>query len=290
MAAEKIEHFIGIDGGGSGCRVAIAKADGTVIGKGKAGSANATTDMDGTIAHIREALAMAADNAGLSDPVLAQAVAHAGVAGAMTREQADQISNALPMETIVTEDKVTALKGALGDREGVLMAIGTGSLIGAAHGGQQRFMGGYGFILSDQASGAWLGRSLLAEVLLCHDGLVPPTTLTRAVFEDFDNDPNAIVAFAASAAPRDFGAFAPRIVKAAKSGDPLALNLMQSGSIYLTQALDTLGLSRSDVLCLVGGLGPSYADWLMPNHQAQLADAEGTPLDGALALAFEQAG
>ncbi len=289
MAPDRIEHIIGIDGGGSGCRVAITERNGNTLGKGKSGPANATSDMEATIRHIREALELAADEAGLADPVLAKARAHAGIAGALTRDQFDEIAKALPMPTKVTEDKVTALKGALGDRDGILLAIGTGSLIGAARKGKQRFMGGYGLILSDQASGAWLGRGLLTETLLCHDGLTPPSDLTRKTLESFDDDANAIVAFAATASPRDFATLAPKVLKAAGDGDPVALTLVQAGSIYLTNAIDTLGLGRNEVLCLAGGVGPSYADWLMPNHKSRLAPAEGTPLDGALALAREAA-
>lgn len=290
MVGQKIEHIIGIDGGGSGCRVAIANRSGNILGKGEGGPANATTDMDGTIRHIREALSLAADEAGLTEPGLSKAQAHAGIAGVLTPAQAGQITEALPMPTRVTEDKITALRGALGDRDGILLAIGTGTLIGASHKGAHRFLGGYGMILSDQASGAWLGRSLLTEALLCHDGLAPPSDLTRQIMDSFEDDPNAIVAFAASATPRDFASYAPAIAKAAKTGDPMALNLMQTGSIYLTHAIDTLGLARTDVLCLAGGLGPSYADWLMPNHKAHLAPPEGSPLDGALLLADFAAG
>ena len=289
MAVTKIEHFIGIDGGGSGCRVAIADQAGDVLGKGEAGPANATSDLGGTVRNILEALDLAADEAGLADPQLRAAKAHAGIAGAITRQQCESISKALPMDTTVTEDKDTALRGALGDRNGILLAIGTGTLIGAVHNQTTRFIGGWGFVLSDQASGAWLGRNLLTEVLLCHDGLSPPTGLSRRVFGDFDEDPNAIVTFAATAKPADFARLAPAVAKAATSGDPLGLNLMQAGSIYLTGAIDAIGLGRSDVLCLSGGLGPAYGEWLMPSHQAKLADAEGTPLDGALALALDHA-
>lgn len=286
MAVAEIEHFIGIDGGGSGCRVAIADATGKVLGKGEAGPANATTDLAGTVRNILDAVDLAADDAGLADPQLRAAKAHAGIAGAITPQQCESIAKALPMDTTVTEDKETALRGALGDRDGILLAIGTGTLIGAAHKENTRFLGGWGFVLSDQASGAWLGRNLLSEVLLCHDGLSPPTGLSRTIMADFDDDPNAIVAFATTAAPHDFAEFAPKVAKAATSGDPLGLNLMQAGSIYLTGAIDAIGLGRSDVLCLSGGLGPFYSEWLMPSHQAKLGPAEGTPLDGALALAL----
>ncbi|MCV6591442.1 MAG: hypothetical protein OIF48_00705 [Silicimonas sp.] len=289
MAVTTFQHIIGIDGGGSGARVAIAERDGKVVGKGTSGPANATSDLDGAIANIREALAQAADEAALPDPVIAAACAHAGIAGAISETEQTKIAEALPMKTTVTEDKQTALKGALGDRDGILLSIGTGSLIGARRKRKIRFLGGYGLPVSDQASGAWLGRMLLTETLLCHDGLAPPTALTRRIMDEFDNDAASIASFAAQASPAEFARFAPQITEAADDGDPIAMNLVQGGSIYLTQAIDSLGLGRGDVLCLAGGLGPAYAPWLMPSHRRHLADPAGTALDGALALARKAA-
>ena len=284
-----IKHIIGIDGGGTGCRVAIATPDGAVLGKGVGGPANATTDIDAAIRHIKEALAQAGDDAGLADPAIAAAVAHAGIAGVLTKDHAQTIADALPMDTAVTEDAVTSLRGGLGTRDGILIALGTGTLIGQLRKGNQQFIGGWGLVLSDQASAGWLGRSLLSEALLCHDGLAPPSDLLRRALEQFDDDPKVISAFAATASPGDFAEFAPKVTEAAKDGDPVALSLMQTAAIYLTDAIDTLGLDGNEVLCLAGGLGPTYAPWLTPGHRAKLAPVEGTSLDGALALAAERA-
>ena len=285
MTNTKIDYFVGIDGGGSGCRAAISDRAGKLLGQGTAGPANATSDLEGTLAHIKEALTEAADEAGLPDPALAAARGHAGIAGVLDQNIAQTIADAMPMPTTVTEDTLTSLQGALGQRDGILLAIGTGTVIGVSREGKQTFIGGWGLTLSDQASGAWLGRELLVQVLLCHDGLTPPSDLSRRALEHFDDDPNALVAFAAKATPADFAQLAPDIVSAAESGDPMGLNLMQTGAIYLTKAMDVLGLGRDETLCLTGGLGPSYGPWLTPNHRAQISPAEGTALDGALKLA-----
>ncbi|MDA8585660.1 N-acetylglucosamine kinase [Rhodobacteraceae bacterium] len=290
MTNTTIKYIIGIDGGGSGCRVAITDRDGTLLSESEAGPANATSDLDGTIANIKAALTDAVDEAGLPDPELAHARGHAGIAGVLDLEDAQTIADAMPMPTTVTEDTVTSLQGALGDREGILLSIGTGTVVGVSRDGIQSFIGGWGLTLSDQASGAWLGRELLREVLLCHDGLAPPSDLTRRALEHFDDSPNQIAAYAAKATPAEFAILAPEVVLAAENGDPLGLNLMQAGAIYLTNAIDVLGLGRSETLCLTGGLGPSYKQWLTPNHRSCIAAPEGTALDGALWLAEAAAG
>ena len=108
--------------------------------------------------------------------------------------------------------------------------------------------------VSDEGSGAWLGREALRRVLWAHDGRAPWTDLLRALFEQFLNDPHAIVRWTFKASPRDFGALAPLVVEHAKSGDHAGIELMQSAAAHidaLAARLIGLGVLR---LSLVGGL------------------------------------
>jgi len=61
---------------------------------------------------------------------------------------------------------------------------------------------------------------------------------------------------------------------------------MQEGANYITKALDVVGWTSAEALCLTGGLGPAYARWL----HLPTVTAKGTALDGALALAARAAG
>lgn len=278
-------HILGVDGGGSGCRAAITDRAGQVLGRGESGPANATSDMERAVANVRAAVAAAADAGGLDAAALRAAVAHVGLAGVMTAAAAAHIAARLPVGAVtVTDDRPTCVAGALGARPGVLMAIGTGSFAALSRGGTLRFAGGWGFQVSDQASGAWLGRALLERVLLAHDGLVPHSDLTRATLDRF-GDPGAIVGFAAAASPADFAAHAPEVLRAARAGDDAGQALMRRGADYLARVLDRFGLRETEILCLTGGLGPAWADWLPEPAAARLAAAEGTALDGALRLA-----
>ena len=42
-----MEFVLGIDGGGTSCRAALATADGAVLGRAKSGAANIRTDLTG---------------------------------------------------------------------------------------------------------------------------------------------------------------------------------------------------------------------------------------------------
>lgn len=280
-------YCIGVDGGGTGCRAAVARADGTIISRGNGGPANVTSNAQEAVANTRTAILQAAENAGLSKADLDGARVHFGLAGVLGQREMDLVAEASPVANArVTDDRAISLAGALGGRNGVLLAIGTGTIIAASRDGRQQFVGGWGLHLDDQGSGAWLGQNLLRDVMLAHDGLAPETDLIRATRATFGGTDD-IVRFAATAGPGDYAELAPEIVAAARAGDATALSLMRRGSEYFARALDVLGLGAGDVLCLSGGLGPHYHPYLPELHTRRIEPAAGTALDGAVRLARE---
>ncbi|MFW2588664.1 BadF/BadG/BcrA/BcrD ATPase family protein [Sagittula sp. SSi028] len=280
-----MQIYIGVDGGGSGCRAAVGLGDAAPVGFGAAGPANVFSDFDGAIGNVRSAIGQAVAQAGVAPNASATARVHLGLAGVLDAAMAQRVAQALGGDPRVTDDRPTMLAGALGGGEGALAAIGTGSFVARRCGGDLRAVGGWGLVLSDEASGAWLGRALLAETLAAQDGMVGATALTRDTLAHFGT-PSDVVAFAASAAPHAFAVFAPSVVAAAQAGDVTAVRLMTRGADWIEQALLATGADPAEPLCLTGGLGTAYVDYLTkPWH---LADPIGTALDGALILAREQ--
>lgn len=280
--------LIGIDGGGSGCRVAIAEPDGKRLGEAQDGPANFTSDRNAALTHVRRALNAALAKAALSADILATAAAHAGLAGVQTEVDAAAVKSGLLIpHLVVTDDRPTAITGALGDDEGVLLAIGTGTIFGRKTGTDLRFVGGWGSRLSDHGSAAWLGRALLEQVLLARDGMRPETGLTRATFAAFERDPNALVYFARDAGAEALAAYAPSVTEAADAGDVTGLTLMRAGATALSDALTALDPDARLPVCLTGGLGPRYAPYLTEMVRARLIVPKGSPLDGALLLASQ---
>lgn len=281
-----IDHkqiYVGVDGGGTGCRAVIGTAN-QVLGEGRGGSANVTSDPNSAIRSVLGAIDNACAAAGLHD--LSNAHAHIGLAGVLTAQQAGSVRAAMPFGAAsITDDRPTTLAGALGSNDGIVAAIGTGSFIGSRRGADFRYIGGWGLALGDEASAAWLGRSALSETLLACDGMQDETDLTKTVFDKFGDDANAIVDFATTATPADFGAFAPFVTDAGKTDDSIATRLMKDGGLYIELAFACLKPRKGEPFCLTGGLGPSYAPFLSPAAQEWLRPGEGSALDGALTLA-----
>ncbi len=276
--------LIGIDGGGTSCRIAVVR--GGVRSEVTGGSTNVTTDVKAAVQAIVAALHEVAGIAGLSMDVIRNSYAYVGLAGVTGPEMARTVAGELPLDRcVVEEDRRAAVVGALGSDDGAVAGIGTGSFVARQTAGGFRSVGGWGIVLGDEASGAWLGRGILSRVLSVVDGMADATELTGAVFSEFDNDPAALVAFSATASPGDIASFARPVIDAAASGDPAARDLMETGAGYIERALSVLGWSPDEKLCLVGGVAGHYAPFLSPAAANAVVPAKARALDGALALA-----
>lgn len=278
--------IIGIDGGGTGCRVAIGTLADGVIARAEGGRANVASDPRLAIRNIIETVEAAAANGAICVDHLRTATIHLGLAGVMTVQDAQMVAAAIPYQNVtVTDDRPTALVGAFGRRDGFLLSVGTGTIAAGRKEGAFRSVGGWGFHVGDQASGSWLGKKCLRQVLLCHDGITWHSDLTRALFSKFGNDPNEVVAFSMSAKPGDYGAFAPEVVKWAQAGDPIGKKIMLKGATHLLRCLRALQFNAGDPLCLTGGVGPHYASYLPDDVTAGQVSRKGNALDGSFALA-----
>lgn len=280
-------HILGIDGGGTSCRAAVADRQGVVLGRGRSGAANILTDPNSAIVSITEAARAAFRDAGLDEDGVADASAFLGLAGTNVGDLTRYVRDRLPFRhTDIDSDGLIALQGALGDGDGAVAILGTGSIYMGRLEGVTRYVGGWGFVVGDLGGGARLGHALLQEALLAHDRVHPPGSATEAVLAEFRHDPRNIVEFARLSKPGDFGRFAPLVFEHAGKGDACALALIEAAAAAVNESLDAIAtLSGAPRLCLLGGLAPLYPPWLAERHRSILVEAEADALAGAVALA-----
>ncbi|MGB5558908.1 MAG: BadF/BadG/BcrA/BcrD ATPase family protein [Paracoccaceae bacterium] len=278
--------LVGVDGGGTGCRAAIARGDLSILAQAEGGRANVSTDFKLAVQNVLEVIKDAALKAGISIDELHSASVHLGLAGVISDDIAKRVTRALPYPAVTaTDDRLTTVAGALGEHDGFLVAVGTGTIVAARQVDTIRCVGGWGFHVSDQASGARLGRRLLEETLLCYDNIRAHSDLTRSTLAKFHGDPNRIVDFSVDAKPGDYGRFAPDVVVAAKADDVVGREIMIEGAAYLERGLQTLGFEAGDRLCLAGGIGVHYLPLLSDEFIRNVVAPLASPVMGAVRLA-----
>ena len=170
------------------------------------------------------------------------------------------ISHPHPFAGLVcTSDAQAACVGAHAGRDGGIVIVGTGSIGWANLAGQSHRVGGWGFPVSDEGSGAWLGSEAVRRVLWASDGLTPWTDLLRAIFEQFGSDPHAIVRWTSTARPRDYAQ--PRAARRRACGERATgwpRTSCRAAALHidaLATRLIELGATR---LSLMGGLADAH--------------------------------
>ena len=276
--------YIAIDGGGTSCRFALKTPVG--VATVRRGSANVFSDYAVALETMNAGLEELAALAGLDAPQLVDIPLYAGLAGVVDSAVARSVAEGLPSRhALIEDDRHSAVIGALGGQDGSLIGIGTGSFLARQMQGNISFVGGYGPVLGDEASGSWLGRGLLRRALLVLDGLEDTSDLVESCLDELQHDVAQIVRFTVAAQPADYGAYAPRVVRAAKNGDAAGRILMSAGADYICKALVAMGREPGERVCAIGGVAAHYADFLPSEIAASMVDPAGEALDGALELA-----
>jgi glucosamine kinase len=283
--------LLGVDGGGTRCRARLCDHPGRVLGEGIAGPANIRFGIEESFAAVLDATYQCFAAAGLSPDALQRTTACLAVAGAsepVDLAAARQYRHPFH-RAVLTTDAHAACVGAHQGGDGGVIIVGTGSVGWGVMGERQVRVGGWGFPVSDEGSGAWLGCEILRRTLWAYDGRIDMRGLLVRVMHEFNGNPHEIVRLMGHARPRDFGRFAPFVVEFASEDDAIAVELMQlaAGHIDVMAArLEELGVTR---IALSGGLAASMEGWLAPATRDRLVPAAGDALSGALLLARAEA-
>jgi N-acetylglucosamine kinase-like BadF-type ATPase len=233
-------YYLGIDAGGTKTRCLLADET-TVLAKAMTGGSNIVRTGE---AQAREALVAAVYQVCATaqiSPGQIRAIC-IGAAGAARPEMAAKIRNILAElapeiakpKIEVVGDTVIALEAAFGTGPGVIAIAGTGSIVyGRDAAGHTARAGGWGFAVSDEGSGHWIGRHAVSAILhACDQGL--DTKLTAMVLHAWKlTSLDDLVQQANSTPPPDFPRLFPIVLRAADEADPIARDLLADAGANL---------------------------------------------------------
>lgn len=281
------ELRLGVDGGGTGCRARVETAAGEVLGQGLAGPATTRLGVEQAWASVRTAMEAAIAEAELTPGEIAGIAAGVGLAG-VGRKGAMEALAALPhpfASIVFISDGLAACLGAHAGRDGAIVIAGTGSIgIGRVEGRDLR-VGGYGFPISDEGSGADLGLQAVRLALRARDGRLESTALLREVMARFNDDPAEAVAWMDRATATDYAAFAPLVMRRADQGDAAGRRIVQDAAGQIDALVRALFEQGAPRVALLGGLSSAIEPWLSPDVRRRLKPPEGDAVSGAIIAA-----
>lgn len=326
------EWVLGVDSGGSGMRVALARrsvpgAEGAPrdaltfecaepVRTGPAG-----IDPDHMAGQLIPAVRRLLEDAGAPGARLAAVCV--GAAGMVTLGEAlrarlpGALAGAFDVRRIgLAADAVTAYAGALGERPGAVVAAGTGVIAMGTDLRTWRRADGWGHLLGDCGSGAWIGRAGLEAAMRAHDGREGGSAALReraeAVFGGSLNHlPGQL--YPRTDRPAVLASFAPEVAGCA-ARDPVAAGILRTAAAEIVASAAAVcpggvegaerhagtavgagaaGPGDGATVAFTGGLfrlgeplmEPLRGELVERLPLARVVEAAGDPLDGAVVIA-----
>ena len=305
-AAGSAPCWIGVDGGGTRSRAVLGDGAGRELGAADGGPGLIDPrDPDGAVQAVAEVVRAAADAAAVDAPVefpvrgLWAGLAGSGNEDARAAVEAGLRAAGLAEEVVVGSDVEAAHAAAFGEGAGMLLVVGTGSVVRAVDPrGRVVKVGGWGALLGDEGSGYGIGLDGLRAVVRSEDGREPPTELGGALLSATGVAEVAeLPAWAARATKREIAALSVEVARLARLGDTVAARVIHRalGEVraHLEAVLEgTRGWEGAPPIALVGGLvreGSPLRDAVVEMGAELGYDVrldEVVPERGALALAI----
>jgi len=281
--------YLGIDGGGTKCCAVIADAQGVILGRGMGGAANAYQNLTQTQASIIDAATMALHDAGLPVNKMRDLSAGIGLAGVNVPSvfaAMQQWQHGFKKISLTTDLHIACI-GAHKTTEGAVIVTGTGSCGYSFVAKQATILGGHGFLLGDQGSGAWMGLEAVKAVLLADDHTGPQTQMSAMLHDYLQVASTMLVDKLSTASSGDYAKISQIVFAAALQQDEVAISIIREGAHYIDLIAERLWQTKPGRMSLIGGLSTYITPWLKPDIVARLSPPLAQPEFGAVMLAMQ---
>ncbi|MCX6553120.1 MAG: ATPase [Acidobacteria bacterium] len=301
-----MQHVLGIDAGGTKTVCLLADEQGAVLAEARAPGANLASAGEREVESVlRRAMTDALGNRDIRPAAICLGVAgvdrsdHAAIVRGIVR----RIGYDVP--TLVVNDALLALVAGAGRAPGIVIIAGTGSMAyGRNARGRAARAGGWGYVMSDEGSGYWIGRRALQAVMRASDLRGPATQLTDRMLRHFGigtaRDLVQVVYYGSLRQP-GVAALAADVGIAAADGDAVARRILGDAADELMIAVRAV-VTRLDMAnepftaVLAGGLFQAVP-WLAGQLDARLVETtpsarvsrlSAEPATGAVRLALDE--
>ncbi|MDF3299361.1 N-acetylglucosamine kinase [Streptomyces tropicalis] len=294
--------YLAVDSGGSGLRVAVGVPGGPPSAHGESKEPVRTGARGIDPGHLLEQLLPLARalsvQAGLPrlDTAVVGAAGFATLGDGLRAELPDALARELGVRTVaLAADAVTAYVGALGLGPGAVVAAGTGLIALGTDLVRWRRADGWGHLLGDCGSGAWIGRAGLEAALRARDGRDGGSASLLAhaeeAFGPMPGLPGRLYPRSDRAAA--LASFAPRVASCA-AADPVAAGILRTAARHIAESAAAVCPAEGEPrIALTGGLFRMGDPLLTPLEEeltarlpyARRVPAEGDPLHGSVRIA-----
>ncbi|MCL1944200.1 MAG: hypothetical protein FWF56_00095 [Firmicutes bacterium] len=185
-----MRHYIGIDGGGTQCRLLCVDEQSNKIDLVLGGSTNLASNTKQSVQHTLQQLIdeFYHNNKLDKKDCLGCCIGSAGIDTEAYTNSMHEIIRGLGFvcKTTVVNDGLLVLASAVEDNQGIVLISGTGSIaFGVDKKGKIWRSGGWGHFVDDGGSGYYIGKKALLYAFKAYDGRGIDTVLVKYLLEYF---------------------------------------------------------------------------------------------------------
>jgi glucosamine kinase len=278
-------YYLGIDAGGTSTKARLTDAAGNVLAHAQSGAGSLRAGAAQVHAALMDVSARVMRAANLENVAQKYVICAAGIAGfSLDAELAVLRAQPFPFQSIrFVSDGEIACIGAHGGRDGAIVIAGTGSIGIARLGGSVIRIGGYGFPISDEGSGADIGFQALKAFCQVRDGRLVADELSARLALMIDAE--GLNWWRDHATPKDFATLAPQVFGAEEARDQVASAIVNNAGQEISKIALALCAKGPTCWSLMGGLSKPLLPFLNAEASALRVEPEGDALDGAIWLA-----
>lgn len=284
-------YFLGVDGGGTNCRIRLADENLVTLADANGGRSNLQIEGgDPAYRSITEGTREVFAKAGIGFSETANTFACFGMAGGRLPSAREAFGKReWPFAKVTVYDDIDiARAGAHGGGDGGVIIVGTGSAAMALVDGKRHQAGGWGFHIGDQMSGAILGRELVRRSVEAGDGLRPGSPLTDATVARLGGTLDAVMDWSfQDRRPADYGALVPMIMDYFEQGDAVARDLIDLELSEIDTYVAWFKARHVTKMAAVGGFGTRLYPMMEQRYGDFIVRPQHEPLHGAVILAAQ---
>ncbi len=153
-------------------------------------------------------------------------------------------------------DTQNILSAGIGDDDGVIIIMGTGSCAIAQCDGIQERISGWGYLFDDEGSGYSIARDALAAGFRSIDGSGEYTEFASAVLKEY-KDPQTLLGALYDGGKKFIASFCPLVFECAKDGDAVCIEIIKKNMKFAANIIKTaVGKikGKSAKVVIAGGL------------------------------------
>ncbi len=284
--------FLGVDGGGTNIRMRLCDENSNILAEEMLANPSNLQLNDGKNAYdsVLRLSKIIFQKAELDLSIDGKRTyACFGMSGArLNRARQDFSRHKFPFaKTHICDDIDIAQIGAFLGKDGAVLIIGTGSA-GLSIINNKRFqVGGWGFNIGDDMSGAILGRELLRMSLQAHERLIATSELTKNIMAQFNNSAEKLMAFSfdENTKPATYAKFMPLLIEYFERHDENAIKLIEFEMLAIEKYIHYFKKNGAKEIAIIGGFGERLLPMIKKRFGKIIIKAKSDPLNGAIILA-----